>query len=99
MHVMSVMYDNLLKSADKGLYSCCLLLDLTEAFDSADHKIFIKKTKQSFGIYGISLELFENYLSCHIQYTCVNNSPSATSKFTCGVPQGSNLGPLLFYYI
>ena len=44
-HAMSVMYDNLSKSADKGLYSCCLLLDLIKAFDTMDHKILIKKNE------------------------------------------------------
>ena len=53
------MHYNLLKSANKKLYSCCELLDLTKPFDTVDHNIFIKKIKQSFGYRDISLELFE----------------------------------------
>ena len=41
-HTMNVMCDNLLKSADKGLYSCCLLLGLAKAFHIVNHKILIK---------------------------------------------------------
>ena len=37
------MYDILLKSAIKMLYSCCLLLDLTKAFVTVYHKILTKK--------------------------------------------------------
>ena len=65
-HAMSLMNDNLLKSADKGLYSCCLLLDFTKAFDTVDHKILIKKMKQSFGIRCILLKLFTKSLAVHL---------------------------------
>ena len=41
-HIMNVMHDNLLKSADKSLYSCCLLLGLAKAFHIVDHKILTK---------------------------------------------------------
>ena len=84
---MSVIYDNLINSAHKGtIHTCCLLLDLTKAFDTVDHKTLIKKMKHIFGIGDISLELFENYVSNRIQYSRVNNSQLLTPKLTCGVP-------------
>ena len=46
------MYESLLQSGDKELYSYCLLLDLTKGFHTVDHTIFIKKRKDSFGIIG-----------------------------------------------
>ena len=36
------------------------------------------------------------YLSNRIQYVSINNTSSDTKHITCGVPQGSVLGPLLF---
>ena len=56
-HAVSVMYDKLLKSDEKRLYSCCLLLNLTKAFDTVE----FKKMKQFYGIRSIFLELFKNY--------------------------------------
>ena len=52
--------------------------------------------KHIFGIRDISLELFENRVSNRVQSTRVDNSRLLTPKLTCGVAQGSNLGPLPF---
>ena len=38
----------------------------------------------------------ESYLSCRTQYCTYNNKSSAHEIISCGVPQGSILGPLLF---
>ena len=66
-------HDSRLKSAVKGFYSCCLLLDLTKAFHSLDHKILIKKIKHPFCIRSVRLELFGNYLTNRVLYTRANN--------------------------
>ena len=52
----------------------------------------------NFGIRGKPLELFESYLSDRLQYinTIIRNTMSNNLKVTCGVPQGSCLGSLLF---
>ena len=42
------------------------------------------------------VKFFESYLSNRCQRCCVNVELSEVVKLTCGVPQGSNLGPLLF---
>ena len=39
---------------------------------------------------------FQPYLSNRQQFVSINNSDSNTLHITCGVPQGSVLGPLLF---
>ena len=33
-HAISDIYEKLIQNADKGLYTCCIFLDLTKAFDT-----------------------------------------------------------------
>lgn len=48
------------------------------------------------GIRGVSHQWFKSYLSDRIAATIVNNNYSTEQKVKVGVPQGSNLGPLLY---
>ena len=90
------MYDDLLNNADKKYYSCCLFLDLSKAFDTVDHSILLRKMADQFGIRGLANKFFESYLSNRFQYVRINTSKPKKAKINYGVPQGSNLGPLLF---
>jgi len=50
----------------------------------------------NFGIRGIVYNWFKDYLYDRKQYVCISGTNSECGKITCGVPQGSVLGPLLF---
>ena len=70
-------------------------LDLSKAFDTIDHDILLNKL-HFYGIRGIAHKWFNSYLSNRKQYVKYMEARSELMNDTCGVPQGSVLGPLLF---
>ena len=89
-------HDNILRNVDLGLHTCCIFLDFSKAFDTVNHQILLAKLQKYFGIRGKPLDLFKSYLSNRYQYTKILQTQSELMSVSCGVPQGSCLGPLLF---
>jgi len=89
------MEDKITKAIDNNEYSVGIFIDLAKAFDTVDHGILLKKLS-NYGIRGTQLKWFQSYLSNRTQRVTCNGAFSKIGLITHGVPQGSNLGPLLF---
>ena len=72
-----------------------LMLDLQKAFDTVQHNILLEKLS-ALGMSDNTVKWFRNYLTDRRQLVDINGTYSDFCKVSCGVPQGSILGPLLF---
>ena len=83
------------RALDKNKFVVAVFFDISKAFDSLNHKMLLFKL-QKMGIRDKALKLIEHYLTNRFQFVRINDERSDSSPIRNGVPQGSNLGPLLF---
>ena len=75
----------------KGKFVCGIFKDLKKPFDTVNHQILLRKLEH-YGVREVDLQWFQSYLSNREQY----ESAPDLKEISCGFPQGSVLGPLLF---
>ena len=95
-HALNYSINCIEKSIKKGNNVLGIFIDLSKAFDTIDHKILLAKL-YNYGIRGVTLKLIESYLSGRKQLVNILGEISDELLFLFGVPQGSCLGPLLFF--
>ena len=89
------LYHQFCKAVSEGKEIRVVFLDISKAFDRVWHKGLLFKLKK-FGVGGTLLDWFTNYLKDRCQRVIINGQKSDWQQIKAGVPQGSNLGPLLF---
>ena len=75
-----------------------ILIDLQKAFDTIDHEIFLFKMN-FLGFVESTINWFQSYLANRTFVVNVNGEYSNPGNLTCGITQGSILGPLLLLYV
>jgi hypothetical protein len=91
----TLLIDDIRRSIDAKNLVGCIFIDFSKAFDTLSHSKLLSKLT-AYGIGDIELEWFTSYLFNRQQFVNYNNHSSQPCTVTCGVPQGSILGPLLF---
>ncbi|XP_065645234.1 uncharacterized protein LOC136075726 [Hydra vulgaris] len=95
-HAILHLFNEIKNSFANGEFTLGVFNDLSKAFDTVDHKIMIKKLMM-YGIRGVPCRWIADYLSKRTQSIYNGNKKLTNSSLiSCGVPQGSILGPLLF---
>lgn len=66
------------------------------SFDTIDRFILLRRLEEQVGIKGTALSWFSSYLKGKSFSVAIDDFSSVSAACTCGVPQGSVLGPVLF---
>ena len=88
--------NDILIASDEGSATVVMLLDLSAAFDTVDHKKLLHILKHEIGIDGTALKWFSSFLCGRCQKVKIGEFESPEIIIKYGVPQGSVLGPILF---
>lgn len=94
-HALVDIVEQIKKNLDNKTYTCGVFVDLEKAFDTVNHNILVEKLEH-YGITGSYNSWLKSYLTDRKQTVTIGQSKSTQGNITCGVPQGSVLGPLLF---
>ena len=94
-HAIISLVERIRSSLSSGKIMIGVFLDLKKAFDTVNHDILLKKL-YSYGIRGNIHNWFKSYLTNRKQFVSMYDMKSETKSISCGIPQGSVLGPLLF---
>ena len=83
-------------SASKTPQTSAVFVDFSRAFDSVDHHLLLKRL-QKYNVDPYLVRWILSFLTGRkVRVRLGSRHYSCTETFTCGVPQGTVLGPLLF---
>src|SRR5208282_542106 len=85
--------DAMIDAIDGGHIGALTLLDLSAAFDTVDHSTLLEILKKRFGMQGIALDWYADFLRGRSQVVRVGRNESEMKTMRFGLPQGSVLGP------
>ena len=95
-HALIDIQSHIIEAFEKNEKPCSIFLDFAKAFDTVNHDILLRKLYH-YGIRGNAFNWIESYLHDRKQCVQVLNYESSFEFISHGVPQGSVLGPLLFF--
>jgi hypothetical protein len=90
------MHNDLVCATDRGHVSPLMLLGISAAFNTVDHKLLLTVLASRFCVHDVALNWFRSYLSDRYHTFHFSGKSSAAYSVDCSVPQGSVLGPIGF---
>ena len=88
--------NDILCALDKRQCVYLVLLDLSAAFDTIDHQVFLSRLQEDYGVVGGVADWMKSYLSGRHQKVDINGTFSEKIELKYGFPQGSKIGPFGF---
>ena len=76
-------------------FSIAVFIDFQKAFDTVDNRILIAKMEK-YGVRGAALDWFESYLQNRKHSVKIGEFVSNSKTLNIGIPQGSQIAPVLF---
>ena len=87
---------DILSNMDNQEVVLLVMLDLSAAFDTIDHRILLDILEKDFGVIGNAKKWFMSFLFERKQRVVIDHCKSSAFEVPTGVPQGNCLGPVIF---
>ena len=91
--------NDILSSIDKRNSVFLVLLDLSAAFNTVDHKQLLERLEKRVGLSAQVRDWVVSYLSSRYQFVSVAGSNSELKPLACGVPQDLVLRANLLHHL
>ena len=92
---LSYLSDKIVQGFENSMFTGMMLIDLQKAFDTIDNEILLEKMKH-LGFADSVIFWFRAYLTNRTFFVNIGKDFSSPGELSCGAPQGSILGPLIF---
>ena len=94
--LLTKIHSDIIQNMDNQKITILVLLDLSAAFDSVNHNIFLNILQNRFNIKCTALKWLNSYIKNRSHMVQINNSSSKKFDLKTGVPQGTCMGPVAF---
>ena len=96
LHLLLLQSNDILCALDRRQCVYLVLLDLSAAFDTIDHQVFLSRLQEDYGVTGGVTDWMASYLFGRHQNVSINEALSDKIALKYGFPQGSKIGPFGF---